>query len=404
MPQQHWNDRQLSALHQPPRRNRYFYGKLMDVLQFSMEQEYLIAEQRRLNRTMFGAGVVCGLAVEVIRSGKEQGVRVSPGLAIDGWGRRILVPDEVDLLPLSLTDEDGNPLLAEALPPHLILTLCYRECQTGFEPALVPDPHCGLPQRSEAGSWIETYALHVHEGTAPDIVRGCRPEVRELLQQGEFQRALCLLATECTDPPDDPCITLANLTVDDRGTLTASPCLPRPVVPTNQTLLQLIVCLAERVEECCCHCDDDGDTKTYLSVGRATLIRGNGPDITVSTPRERPRVDQGTEPRAVEFEFAGALADQASAVLDSTVVLRHDGNPVPDLQLTWRSPTQLRLATRRTFPPGTYTVTLRGDPPALTSVATNDSPAHALDGDPADFWPTGDHHPGGNFVLTFDVT
>ena len=38
------------------------------------------------------------------------GGRDQPGVAIDASGRLIIVPDVVQLMPLTLTDEDGVPL------------------------------------------------------------------------------------------------------------------------------------------------------------------------------------------------------------------------------------------------------------------------------------------------------
>ena len=47
-------------------RNRYFYGKLLTVRDFEVEQRYFIEKQRLINRLIHGVGVVCGLKVEKI--------------------------------------------------------------------------------------------------------------------------------------------------------------------------------------------------------------------------------------------------------------------------------------------------------------------------------------------------
>src|SRR5215207_1486547 len=121
----------------PPRRNRYFYGKLLDALHLTMEQQYGISEQRQLNRLVLGHGVICGLGVTAVEDGQSRGLRISAGLAIDGWGRRIVVPDDHDLIPLELTDECGTPAPTtdNGLPSNLAVSLCYRECETDFGPA-----------------------------------------------------------------------------------------------------------------------------------------------------------------------------------------------------------------------------------------------------------------------------
>src|SRR3954447_18001817 len=86
-------------------RNRYFYGKLLDVHHLEMEQRYLNEKRWLLNRLGFGSGVLCGLEVDV--SGSR--VRISPGVAIDGLGREIVVPEPFVLQdPFALTDDCGE--------------------------------------------------------------------------------------------------------------------------------------------------------------------------------------------------------------------------------------------------------------------------------------------------------
>ena len=72
-----------------PVRNRYFYGKLLDVRHFDLEQAYLIGRRRLLNRLGLGAGVLCGLEVTATPEGQ---IQISAGVAVDGRGREIVVP------------------------------------------------------------------------------------------------------------------------------------------------------------------------------------------------------------------------------------------------------------------------------------------------------------------------
>ena len=73
-----------------PVRNRYFYGKLLDVRHLEMEQAYFIEHRRRLNRLAVGFGVVCGLEVTV--GADDKAICVAPGFAIDGRGARSSSP------------------------------------------------------------------------------------------------------------------------------------------------------------------------------------------------------------------------------------------------------------------------------------------------------------------------
>src|SRR5688500_4793888 len=84
-----------------PVRNRYFYGKLLDVMHLEMEQTYFNSKRALINRLVIGPGVVCGLDVELSDDGKS--VVVLPGVAIDRCGREIVVtkPSQpVELPPL----------------------------------------------------------------------------------------------------------------------------------------------------------------------------------------------------------------------------------------------------------------------------------------------------------------
>src|SRR5271170_5733650 len=81
-----------------PVRNRYYYGKLLDVFHFDLEQNYFNTKRWMLNRLVCGYGVVCGLNVTLGADG--QSVVVTPGLAIDKCGREIIVCQQSDPFPL----------------------------------------------------------------------------------------------------------------------------------------------------------------------------------------------------------------------------------------------------------------------------------------------------------------
>jgi hypothetical protein len=272
--------RELTSL-RAPRRNRFYYGKLLDALHLTMEQQYGLAADRLMNRFALGAGVVCGLEVTPVTSGTP-GLRIGAGLAIDGWGRRIVVPDDHDLVPLELTNECGDPEPpANGLPVNLVVSVCYRECETDFAPALVPEHSCNGNDRCEAGTIFETYAVRVREGTADDAAEACTAAVKKHLSAGDLHGALCVLgAAACNEPPADSCVVLANVTLLEDGTYRIEQCVPRSVVPTNQVLLQLIACLAERIEECC-----NGTTPTD---GPTDTPTDNPTDAPTEGPTEAP--------------------------------------------------------------------------------------------------------------------
>src|SRR6187551_679292 len=114
------------ALLETPRRNHYFYGKLLDELHLRMEQDYFNDKRWLLNRLALGRGVLCGLQVSI--SGKA--VCVEAGVAIDGLGREIVVPGKVCFDPWRTAGECGTATeLARDKEHTVYLEVCFRECR-----------------------------------------------------------------------------------------------------------------------------------------------------------------------------------------------------------------------------------------------------------------------------------
>ena len=81
-----------SALRTPTRPS-FFDGQLLTAADLRLEQDYQDHKRHLLNLATVGAGVVTGLAVSTDADGT--GITVSPGLAVDGLGREIIVPADV---------------------------------------------------------------------------------------------------------------------------------------------------------------------------------------------------------------------------------------------------------------------------------------------------------------------
>ena len=105
----------------PFQRNRYFYGKLLSVDDFELEQRYMNDKRRLVNRYLFGPGIVTGLYVVDV---DEQTVSVEAGFALDSWGREVVV-DKPVLKKLSLID--GYAHCVESNSDVLYLCMEYDE-------------------------------------------------------------------------------------------------------------------------------------------------------------------------------------------------------------------------------------------------------------------------------------
>ncbi|BEP29037.1 hypothetical protein [Helicovermis profundi] len=69
-------------------KSNYFYGKLLTVNDFEIEQEYINSKINLINKYVFGEGIIKGLNVVMI---DDQTLSIEPGIAIDSFGKTIVV-------------------------------------------------------------------------------------------------------------------------------------------------------------------------------------------------------------------------------------------------------------------------------------------------------------------------
>lgn len=222
-------------------RNRYFYGKLLDVLHFDLEQNYFNTKRWLLNRLVVGYGVVCGLDVQVGKDGKS--VIVLPGLAIDKWGREILVPATSAPVPLPAVPP-GPPTDECDDSTCFHLELCYHECQSDPVPALGGD--CDQNALCSPGAIRERYELTFQPGKLPDVSTDC--SVGDLISgtRINYPALAQYVSAPCPACPDDACIPLANVRVPRDGSNLDPQQIDiaiRPIVYTNDLLHDLMTCL-----------------------------------------------------------------------------------------------------------------------------------------------------------------
>ena len=229
-------------------RNRYFYGKLLDVEQFDMEQTYVTKKRWLLNRLVTGYGVICGLNVGLSEDCKQ--LWVGPGIALDKAGREIVVP--VRSQPIAIperppeterkTDDDDDCNVAS-------VSICYHECPGDPEPVHAND--CDEPSLCATGSIRERYQVHIWPRKAPKIDAFC--EVPDLLVGGRLNYAALAnyVTADCPEEYDDPCIALANITLPKSGETICEADIDisiRPIVYTNDLLFELMLGLTSQTQ------------------------------------------------------------------------------------------------------------------------------------------------------------
>ena len=107
----------------PLERNRYFYGKLLTVRDFEVEQRYHCTKRALLNRLIHGAGVVCGLGVT---ASDESTLMIESGMALDYQGREIVLPET---LFRKLQMLEGQETLSDSKDAYLCLTYAEEDVE-----------------------------------------------------------------------------------------------------------------------------------------------------------------------------------------------------------------------------------------------------------------------------------
>jgi hypothetical protein len=223
-------------------RNNYFYGMLMDVDRFQKDQTYQVGKRWLLNRLALGSGVMCGLAVGADPADPAL-LAIQPGVAIDGFGREIVVPAVFSVDATKLTDDLGNPAGLAPTGSVVLVSLLFWETRSEPVPVLVPD--CHHPGACAPATVVEDFRILVRTAAGPPPVpAGCTLGPFPLPPEGALETLLAgKVSAACTGVPADSTVPLARVTLP--GTIDSVS--DRPLVCSNRLLFQLIYCLADRM-------------------------------------------------------------------------------------------------------------------------------------------------------------
>jgi len=319
--------REIIARLTTPSRNRYYYGKLLDTYHLDLEQSYEISKRWMLNRLSLGAGVLCGLHVSI--SNDRKLVRVGSGVAIDYWGREIIVPSSspgVD--PTQPTDSCGNDVGEPVRGGNAVtLYVCYHECEAEPSQALVSE--CD-ERACENGIVREKYRLQIRAGVPrpPGSLTDnqCTSIFGPLPANTTRRIVACKTLNPSCDAPDESCIPIATITLDDKGLVrSVDECSYRTTVYSNAVLLDLIFCLAARVDVCC------GGT---VSVKALEIVSGEPQVGTAGQPMPQPLVTRVTdggasvanEPVTFTVTTGGGMVGATTATLAATFTVNTDAS------------------------------------------------------------------------------
>ena len=217
-------------------KTKFFRGMLLTDEHLRAEQTYHRESLKRLNRHLWGAGVVCGLEV---RRTTGLCIQVRPGFALDCDGNAI---DVCKCITIDLADvckkvyPDGcAPDEAKPIKKHLVVR--YVEIPADPQPVLTPDDDCAPAgdggTKCEASKYREGFCLEFRD-ECPDCplcedeeqagVSGLLPTLFQLAtspaEGDDILEKLEKLKPPCTDAPpcpdchcEDHAVGLATLTI-----------------------------------------------------------------------------------------------------------------------------------------------------------------------------------------------
>ena len=212
-------------------RNRYFYGKLLTVQDFEIEQRYLIGKDHLINSHVHGAGIVCGL--ELTDPDVDNGtlfVNVTAGVALDCCGNEIIVSKPINHLRVRGTPQEGlnylylyyvecvkQPMPALTNASTCEEVCCYNRIQESYEVRVSAAP----PTLADAEFLGDVVHLQVSGDPAPLV--GARIEA---LQNGVVQ------AFTLTDAEGHYSLAVVAGTYDIRASATGY----QPVTEANRSV------------------------------------------------------------------------------------------------------------------------------------------------------------------------
>ncbi len=236
---------------QAPTRLNYFSGQLLGPDDLRLEQDYQRGSLQRLARMAVGYGTLSGLDVTAAADDGQVTVVVGPGAAIDRFGRLIVVPaGQVIADPFQPTDDDGRPRGAPVRDGTVTLLLLFAEEVGDGQPVA---RGAGEVDQRRADRTVESFRIVIREG-GPPPEPGLSAAQRDALLSADPRRgvdrrtALCEAADRSHRPPAEAGVVLASLKGSkDGSSVTIDQCGPRRDLYSNAQLLDLVLCLADRL-------------------------------------------------------------------------------------------------------------------------------------------------------------
>jgi hypothetical protein len=225
-------------------RPNFFSGQLLTAVDLEEEQSYHREKNKQHNRYLHGSGVVCGLWVVPADPAKPRSVMVKPGLALDSWGREIVVPEPIEF---ELGEQSRRT-------DSVYVVLEYRERPS--DPVPVLDERVNDNDKEERITptrILETYQLALRR-KPPEVNDSISQQLCELVIKAQRQEMgavrlhalLCELVSQpCQPCGPDPAVTLARINLPVHNPITTSDinnCSHRHLALSTDRVFQILIC------------------------------------------------------------------------------------------------------------------------------------------------------------------
>lgn len=134
-------------------RNNYYFGKLLSVGDFELEQAYFRNKMHLMNLLIMDQGVVKGLDIEIHKE-TPQKIIIKPGVCVDQIGRIIIVPEETTV---NIESIEGFEIDRDV--DEVMLSIKYHERFEGE--ALALDRNKSKLSEETFNQTVESYELYI---------------------------------------------------------------------------------------------------------------------------------------------------------------------------------------------------------------------------------------------------
>lgn len=226
-----YTERDMDGLSQFEK-NRFFKGKLMTPRDMEAEQIYHSERLNTINQFINGSGIVRGLEIQAIEENQDTlDITISPGLALDGNGRPIIVEQvTTKSVPLPTNDE-----------AHVFIQ--YQEM--AMETVPVPDTEGAVQDEASPNRIVEVFEVTCHEEPPDETDRIPNIDIpnprTDALDQQMISRTLAE-QYQSESSPSNPAVFLGSFErTPDGNWVSMDGAPPRSLVYSQQFLFEILV-------------------------------------------------------------------------------------------------------------------------------------------------------------------